>query len=270
MDQIVILSTGLKLGFAAIGLYLLVLGLRWFDRRAGLEFKAKIVPMLESHPLAAAIYFAGRFLALCILLGALIGCSEQQKAPETSPLTVAAAQPLPPPPAAAAVLPGKFATRYAGAIKASAETYLPGLPWKLWAGQVWQESRFDPNARSPAGAVGLAQFMPGTWNEVTKAMGLGLADRTTAELSVQAGAFYMARQRAVWKAERPEADRHNLAMASYNAGAGNIIKAQRLCGDPPLYEPIMTCLPQVTGHHARETLGYAPAIRKWWAMMEAG
>lgn len=278
MDVILIVSTMLKLGFAAVGLYALVLGLRWFDRRAGLEFKAKIVPMLESNPLAAAIYFAGRFLALCILLGALIGCSEPAKTPEassggSSPLAV---QPLPPPPAAAVVLPGKFATRYAAAMKASAEAYLPGVPWKLWAGQVWQESRFDPKARSPVGAEGLAQFMPGTWNEVTKAMGLGLVDRTTAEVSLQAGAFYMARQRAVWKAPRPEVDRHDLAMASYNAGAGNIIKAQKACAGPqdpsgpPGYAAIMACLPQVTGPHARETLGYAPAIRKWWAMMEAG
>lgn len=112
--------------------------------------------------------------------------------------------------------------------------------------------------------------MPGTWNDVTLAMGLGLVDRTTAEVSLQAGAFYMARQRAIWKAPRPEADRHDLAMASYNAGAGNIIKAQRLCGEPALYPAIMACLPRVTGHHAKETLGYAPAIRKWWAQMEAG
>ena len=54
---------------------------------------------------------------------------------------------------------------------------------------------------------------------------------------------------------------YNLALASYNGGAGNIIKAQKLCGGPPLYAEIMACLHQVTGRHAKETRGYAPAIR---------
>jgi len=110
--------------------------------------------------------------------------------------------------------------------------------------------------------------MPATWAEVSKAMGRGLVDRRLAEPSIQAGAFYMARLRRSWSAERPEDDRHQLALASYNAGLGNILRAQQRCGqgrpDPPvLYAPIMACLPAITGHHAKETLGYAPAIYRW-------
>ncbi len=39
------------------------------------------------------------------------------------------------------------------------------IDWLLLKAQVKRESAFDPNARSPVGAVGLAQFMPATWDE---------------------------------------------------------------------------------------------------------
>ncbi|TIS61039.1 MAG: lytic transglycosylase domain-containing protein, partial [Mesorhizobium sp.] len=37
-----------------------------------------------------------------------------------------------------------------------------GLPKDFFARLIWKESRFDPNAVSPVGAEGIAQFMPGT------------------------------------------------------------------------------------------------------------
>lgn len=40
------------------------------------------------------------------------------------------------------------------------------LPWYLLAAQCWHESSFCPMAVSPAGALGMAQFMPATWAEV--------------------------------------------------------------------------------------------------------
>lgn len=47
------------------------------------------------------------------------------------------------------------------------EYQIPGiLPWQLLAAQCWHESRFNPMAVSHAGALGMAQFMPETWNQV--------------------------------------------------------------------------------------------------------
>lgn len=43
-----------------------------------------------------------------------------------------------------------------------------GLPYQIALRQIWVESRFNPNARSHAGAKGLCQFMPGTWNSMGK------------------------------------------------------------------------------------------------------
>lgn len=144
------------------------------------------------------------------------------------------------------------------------------MPWRLLKAQYYQESRLRPEARSPAGAEGIAQFMPATWTEVSRAMGRELVDRRLAAPSIEAGAFYMARLRRSWSSPRPWQDRHRLALASYNAGIGHILAAQRACGEPPLYEPIMACLPAITGRHAAETLGYAPSIWRWWNAMEAG
>lgn len=163
----------------------------------------------------------------------------------------------------------RFPDRYDAGIESAARSYLPGVPWRLLKAQYWQESRLKPEARSPVGAEGIAQFMPGTWDETLKAMGVGAISRRSADISIRAGAFYMARLRSQWSSPRPWEDRHRLALASYNAGLGNILTAQRVCGGPLLYDPIMTCLPQVTGRHAAETLGYAPAIWKAWGQMES-
>lgn len=142
------------------------------------------------------------------------------------------------------------------------------MPWRLLKAQYWQESRLRPDARSPVGAEGIAQFMPATWSEILRAMGRELVDRRLATPSIEAGAFYMARLRRNWSSPRPWQDRHLLALASYNAGIGHILAAQRACGMAVLYEPIMACLPQITGRHAAETQGYAPAIWRWWRQME--
>ncbi|MCF2827086.1 MULTISPECIES: transglycosylase SLT domain-containing protein [unclassified Pseudoalteromonas] len=159
--------------------------------------------------------------------------------------------------------PSVFAwhSKYDWQIKKAARHYLPSVPWQLYKAQLIQESSLNSNAISPVGAEGIAQFMPGTWEEVSRQIGV-IGSPYDAEIAIPAGAYYMARLRRIWKWPRSEEDRHNLAMACYNAGCGNILKAQQLCGNPSRYEPIMACLPAVTGKHADETLGYAPRIRR--------
>lgn len=142
--------------------------------------------------------------------------------------------------------------------------------WLSWKAQLWQESRLDPDAESPVGARGIAQFMPGTWADIAPALGYGHLSATAARPAIEAGAFYMARLRRGWSSPRPQPDRHWLAAASYNAGFGNILQAQKRCGGPALYHEIMVCLPQVTGRHSEETITYVQRIKRWWRMMESG
>lgn len=160
-----------------------------------------------------------------------------------------------------------FPRTYDADIQRATKMYMPGVPWRLYKAQLWQESRLDPDARSPAGAEGIAQFMPGTWADIAPHIGAGTLMRNHASAAIQAGAYYMASLRRSWSAPRPEDDRHRLALASYNAGLGNILAAQRACADPVLYEAIMACLPRITGRHAAETLDYAPRIYRWFHIM---
>lgn len=147
---------------------------------------------------------------------------------------------------------------------------MPGVDWRLYKAQLYQESRLDPFAVSPAGAQGIAQFMPGTWAEVSGKLDFGGAHAFSAKYAIEAGAYYMARLRRNWHAPRPEADRHNLALASYNAGLGNILRAQRHCGGAALYAEIITCLPAITGHHAEETQTYIPRIWRHYSLIMIG
>ncbi|WP_205699076.1 lytic transglycosylase domain-containing protein [Conexibacter sp. SYSU D00693] len=90
----------------------------------------------------------------------------------------------------------------------------------LLAAQLRQESGFDPDARSGAGAMGIAQFMPGT------ARSLGLRDPFDPEQAIDAQAHLM-RDLLRQFGSVP------LALAAYNAGPGAV---QRFGGIPPFRE----------------------------------
>ena len=144
-----------------------------------------------------------------------------------------------------------FPDRYDREIRKAVKNWLPGLDWVLLKAQYYQESRLDPEAVSPVGAAGIAQIMPGTWEDVSRAMKWGAISPHDVKFAVEAGAFYMRRMRRGWSSPRPEQDRHDLALASYNAGFGNLLQAQKHCGMPNKYPDISACLPDVTGHHSR-------------------
>jgi len=98
------------------------------------------------------------------------------------------------------------------------------MPWRLIISQMYQESRFDPNARSFAGAMGLMQLMPATARE------MGISRVTEPENGIHAGVKYMARMRDRFDPQMDIQDRHFFALASYNAGYGHVVDARRLAG----------------------------------------
>lgn len=157
--------------------------------------------------------------------------------------------------------------RYDDQIKSASERFLPGWDWRWYRAQLYQESRLDPSAVSPAGAAGIAQFMPATWRDVAPQIGAGGLSPHATESAIIAGAYYMSKLRRVWRSERTESDRRQLAQASYNAGTGNILAAQRACNGARHWPDIAPCLVQVTGSHATETLTYVERIQRWFVLM---
>ncbi len=160
-----------------------------------------------------------------------------------------------------------FPSNYDGEFKDALIFLPPGTDWRLLKAQCYQESRLNPLAESPVGAMGLCQFMPGTWREATGA-NIGVENAWNASSSIVAAAWYMNKLNRFWSAPRPQMDRWMLAQASYNAGAGHLVKAQKLCDGRNYYKEIVKCLPSVTGHHSKETIGYVRNIMtRWWPMM---
>lgn len=138
--------------------------------------------------------------------------------------------------------------------------YLPDVPWYWLKAQCWQESRLNPNAVSPVGAKGVCQFMPPTWKDMQNKLGFQ-GDPFIPDLNIQAAASYMSQLRDVWdRRSRNNVQVHSLALASYNAGTGNILKAQEKSSGKRLWCEIQPHLVEVTGRHSKETTHYVEVI----------
>ena len=101
----------------------------------------------------------------------------------------------------------------------SAREHPEGLNVCELMAQGWFESRFDPTAKSPAGAMGIAQFEPQTAEE----LGVDPFDPVEA---IHAQAEYMQRLMHVWHRHEDRTDRVALALGSYNWGIGNMLHNQ--------------------------------------------
>jgi hypothetical protein len=118
--------------------------------------------------------------------------------------------------------------RFAALIVGAAQRW--GVSAHLLAAQLYAESNFNPFARSPAGAEGIAQFMPGT------AAALGLLDPFDPDAAIDAQAHLM----------RDLLGRFGsvpLALAAYNAGPG----AVAACGCIPPYPETRAYVTRILG-----------------------
>ena len=89
---------------------------------------------------------------------------------------------------------------------------------------MYQESRFDPNAKSFAGALGLLQLLPNTAVQV----GIDKSRMTDPETSIRAGVSYLAWTRDRFASTLPVDERLWFSLAGYNAGYGHVHDARRL------------------------------------------
>jgi hypothetical protein len=109
--------------------------------------------------------------------------------------------------ASPSALPAWVPARFRGPILSAAMKW--GVPAALMAAQIRAESGFDPDAVSPAGAAGIAQFMPAT------AASYGLSDPFDPVRAIDAQAHLMSDLLRQFGSPA-------LALAAYNAGPGAV------------------------------------------------
>lgn len=161
-----------------------------------------------------------------------------------------------------------FSDRYDNSFRKWTAYYIPEVPWYWLKAQCWQESRLKPDAVSPVGAKGVCQFMPPTWKDMQNKLNFQ-GDPFIPDLNIQAAASYMSQLRDVWdRRQRTNPQVHSLALASYNAGTGNILKAQEVSGNKRLWCEIQPSLVEVTGRHSKETTHYVEVIWKYVRQLE--
>jgi soluble lytic murein transglycosylase-like protein len=137
---------------------------------------------------------------------------------------------------------------------------MPGQNSHILIAQCFQESRFDPFAISPVGAKGLCQFMPGTWSDMQKQLGITSTPFNAAE-NIRAAAYYDSKLFNRWTAKRSYQDRLNFMFASYNFGAKNVDRAQAKCNGANEFALIIQCLPHETRQYIKRINQYRQQLR---------
>ena len=132
-------------------------------------------------------------------------------------------------------------------------------PAPVIAGQIQQESAWNPNAKSRTGALGLMQFMPKTAEWAAIENGWGAVNATNPDWAIRAGVWY-----DKWLYDRSRAntdcDRWHFALASYNGGLGWTRKRQKLSTDPGSWEATGRINPGIADANQHENETYSDRI----------
>ena len=150
------------------------------------------------------------------------------------------------------------------------------IPWELLAAISYQESHWDPNARSRTGVRGMMMLTLATAEE------MNVNDRTDPAESLRGGARYFKKLRRRLPNDILEPDRSWLALAAYNIGMAHLEDARVLTeqrgGDPHLWQDVMDNLPllEQPNHYkslrygyarGREAVGFVQNIRHYYNIL---
>ena len=148
----------------------------------------------------------------------------------------------------------KYSKRYFG----------PAFDWKLFKAQAVAESRLNSKAKSHVGAKGIMQIMPKTFQEIKRKHPAIKGSDLQPRWNIAAGIYYNRSIWKLWRADRTFRDRLDFMFGSYNAGKGNILKAQKIAEkrnlNPNQWGSIEKTLPKITGKHSKETINYVQKI----------
>ena len=148
---------------------------------------------------------------------------------------------------------------YRPTVEAHAAFYF-GLPppTPVLMGQLYQESGFNPNAKSRTGALGLPQFMPATAKWAATFIGDG--SPTDPAWGIKAAAWY---DRFLYeRIDYPtDCERWGAALSSYNGGLGWLQKRERLAADPTdFWGSVRFVNPGISAGNQRENQEYPQRI----------
>jgi soluble lytic murein transglycosylase len=110
----------------------------------------------------------------------------------------------------------RYPLRYSQFVRVHAREH--GLSPALLAAVIYQESKFNPDAKSSSGAIGLMQLTPSTAHGIAIRTGgadFHTSDLYNAEINIRYGAWYLHDLFVKYHQER-------LVLAAYNAGQGNV------------------------------------------------
>jgi len=135
--------------------------------------------------------------------------------------------------------------------------YAGDLDWRLLAALSYQESMWDPRAKSPTGVRGIMMLTRSTAKQV------GVTNRLEPEQNINGGAKYLAKLIKRIPARIPQPDRTWLALAAYNVGWGHVNDARIITeqqgASPDKWADIKTRLPLLIKkrYYRKTRYGYA-------------
>lgn len=135
-----------------------------------------------------------------------------------------------------------------------------GLDWKLVAAQAYQESHWDPQAKSFTGVRGLMMLTRKT------ARDMGVSDRTDPQQSISGGTAYLAWLHRRLGNQVADPDRTFMALAAYNVGWEHLQDARQLAQtmgrDANAWVDVRNTLPllRLKKHYRHLSHGYARGL----------
>lgn len=152
------------------------------------------------------------------------------------------------------------------------------IPWLKLAATSYQESHWDPRAKSPTGVRGMMMLTLPTAKQV------GVTSRLNAEQSIRGGALYLQQLLNRLPDTIETEQRFWFALASYNVGFGHLMDARKMAKkmnkNPDSWASIKQILPLLeqskyykkTRHgfaRGREAVHYVDSIRRYYETLKA-
>lgn len=148
----------------------------------------------------------------------------------------------------------KYTKRYFG----------PGFDWRLFKAQAIAESNLRMGATSRAGARGIMQLMPATYQEIRSKNPEITGKWDHPEWNIAAGIAYARLLWTAWTNDFIVDHLREFMLSSYNAGRLTMLRAQRVAEDrklnPRLWPSIETVAPTVPRWRHDETLAYISRV----------